>query len=723
MSLVSSRARRISRRAATLIAVLAVGAAFIINAGDAEAHGAPSWLSRLMRAVVRRESVAQPASDTVAVFGPKTMALGAATSGTFIEKFTIAAPQSGGYLLRVTNGPNGAPRMTGGTVSLNGAVVFSATDFAALPSGATRDVPVIAAAADTLIATLTGPANAAISLSLLTVPDPTFTVFGPRTYERDNGKPVLVTSNFTLPAGARPPSFLCIRNGELDGSRRNSSSRVILNGVEIIGPSDLNQQVAGFLKPVTFQQSNVLQVEMRGSPDSRLTICGMATDSLKPQLTITAPTPSFITRQTQIDAVGVVVEQTAVKITVNGQLASVTPGTAGRLATVARDGAVTLAYEYDANGNRTRTTGVGSVQTASVDAQDRVTAFGNASFGYRPSGELRFKAIGADTTWYHYSAMGALLDVRLPDGTVVGYTIDAEGRRVGKTVNGTIVKGWLYGNDLAVVAEVGPTKSGTNNDIVSRFVFGATVGVPEYMERAGTTYRMIADERGSIRLVVNATTGAVVQQIDYDPFGRVTLNTNPGFQPFGFASGIYDEQTGLIRFGARDYDPETGRWTTKDPIGFNGKSLNLYQYASNDPLNHTDRTGLVGELSEQEAGMAVGAVIATALMARFVQQRQQTESVFGPLTLSYDFKRNWESALEPSDLPKGYTPAPPKGPRHTECESHCNDSMEEKQTWCNGPRGPKFGFQRISCNSAAATGDVNQWLGFCALVWGDNEIF
>ena len=47
-----------------------------------------------------------------------------------------------------------------------------------------------------------------------------------------------------------------------------------------------------------------------------------------------------------------------------------------------------------------------------------------------------------------------------------------------------------------------------------------------------------------------------MQRLDYDAFGQVLLDTNPGFQPFGFAGGLYDEQTKLVRFGARDYDGE-----------------------------------------------------------------------------------------------------------------------------------------------------------------------
>jgi RHS repeat-associated protein len=92
-------------------------------------------------------------------------------------------------------------------------------------------------------------------------------------------------------------------------------------------------------------------------------------------------------------------------------------------------------------------------------------------------------------------------------------------------------------------------------------------------------------------LIVNATTGQVVQQLDYDEFGRIVADSNPGIQPFGFGGGLYDRDTGLVRFGARDYDPETGRWTARDPIQFQGGQSNLYAYAGDDPVNGHDSTG------------------------------------------------------------------------------------------------------------------------------------
>jgi RHS repeat-associated protein len=113
------------------------------------------------------------------------------------------------------------------------------------------------------------------------------------------------------------------------------------------------------------------------------------------------------------------------------------------------------------------------------------------------------------------------------------------------------------------------------------------------VERAGRLYRIVSDPLGSPRMVVDADTGAVVQRMDYDEFGNVVLDTNPGFQPFGFAGGLYDRDTNLVRFGARDYDPETGRWTAKDPIGFAGGDTNLYGYVLNDPVNLTDPSGTI----------------------------------------------------------------------------------------------------------------------------------
>jgi RHS repeat-associated protein len=110
--------------------------------------------------------------------------------------------------------------------------------------------------------------------------------------------------------------------------------------------------------------------------------------------------------------------------------------------------------------------------------------------------------------------------------------------------------------------------------------------------KGGVTYRIITDHLGSPRLVVDSANGTIAQRLDYDEFGQITQDTNPGFQPFGFAGGLYDQHTKLTRFGARDYDAFTGRWTAKDPIRFRGRDTNLYQYVRSNPSNRTDVVGL-----------------------------------------------------------------------------------------------------------------------------------
>ncbi len=154
-------------------------------------------------------------------------------------------------------------------------------------------------------------------------------------------------------------------------------------------------------------------------------------------------------------------------------------------------------------------------------------------------------------------------------------------------LNGTLVQGFLYEDDLRPVVEL----DGSGN-IVSRFVYGAKMNVPEYMVKSGETYRIITDHLGSPRMVVDVSNGQVVQQMAYDEFGNVTKDTTPGFQPFGFAGGLYDRDTALVRFGVRDYDPITGKWTAKDPILFGGGDTNVFGYSLNDPLNWIDPSGL-----------------------------------------------------------------------------------------------------------------------------------
>ena len=128
--------------------------------------------------------------------------------------------------------------------------------------------------------------------------------------------------------------------------------------------------------------------------------------------------------------------------------------------------------------------------------------------------------------------------------------------------------------------------------MVSRFAYASKSNVPDLILKGGKVYRIFSDHLGSPRLVVDQATGTVAQKLDFDEWGNVLQDSAPGFQPFGFAGGLYDRDTGLTRFGARDYDAMTGRWTAKDPILFAGGTTGLFEYAGNDPTNQVDPGGL-----------------------------------------------------------------------------------------------------------------------------------
>lgn len=305
---------------------------------------------------------------------------------------------------------------------------------------------------------------------------------------------------------------------------------------------------------------------------------------------------------------------------------------AGRLDQVSINSVVSSSYGYDSNGNRvSHNTTVGA-----YDEQDRLLTYGVASYDYTTNGELLSKTETGLTTNYSYDVIGNLTNVSLPGGMLIDYVIDGRNRRVGKKVDGVLVQGFLYQDQLNPIAEV----DGLGN-ITSRFVYGSKANIPDYMIKNSVTYRIVSDYLGSPRLIVNTVDGSIIQQMDYDEFGNVINDTNPGFQPFGFAGGIYDQHSQLTRFGARDYDAGTGRWTNKDPIRFEGGDTNLYGYVVNDPVNWIDITGngriTIGVCV---AALAIDAYSTFSTVKDLVKKQQGIDSEIKSLQSSCDISRS-----------------------------------------------------------------------------------
>ena len=112
---------------------------------------------------------------------------------------------------------------------------------------------------------------------------------------------------------------------------------------------------------------------------------------------------------------------------------------------------------------------------------------------------------------------------RLPGDINIDYITDGQNRRIGKKINGVRTQGFLYMDQLKIVAELNGS-----NQVISRFIYGddaqgcASVAgagsagatksnVPSYMIKDGIDYRIISDQLGSPRLIVNASTGEIMR--------------------------------------------------------------------------------------------------------------------------------------------------------------------------------------------------------------------
>lgn len=294
-----------------------------------------------------------------------------------------------------------------------------------------------------------------------------------------------------------------------------------------------------------------------------------------------------------------------------------TYGSAGRLATATKNG-VKNTYSYDTNSNRSSVKRGSVTTSATYDVQDRMLTYGSNTYTHNKLGERTVKTVNGTVNKVQltYDAFGGLKTaVVTTPGTTAGssvvdtynYLNDGLGRRIQVSKNGVVQRRFVYDEFSRLIGEINPTSGA----IKSHFIYGIHSHVPDYMITGGVRYKLVHDQIGTVKMVINSTSGAVVSKLSYDEFGILQSGSvSPDFQPFGFAGGIRDAATGLVRFGVRDYDPESGRWTSKDPILFNGGDSNLYGYVLADPVNLVDPEGkwaIPLMFASYQAGFFIGA--------------------------------------------------------------------------------------------------------------------
>jgi RHS repeat-associated protein len=169
----------------------------------------------------------------------------------------------------------------------------------------------------------------------------------------------------------------------------------------------------------------------------------------------------------------------------------------------------------------------------------------------------------------------------------VTYSYDGDGRRVKKS-NGKL---YWYSLGLDVLLE---TDAAGNTPDEYIFFGGKRIA---RRQSSGTVSYYFSDHLGTSRVVTN-TTGTILDDSDYYPFGgeRVVVNNDPN--QYKFTGKERDTESGLDNFGARYYASTLGRFVKTDPLYLelrrliDPQQLNLYTYTRNNPLRFTDPTGL-----------------------------------------------------------------------------------------------------------------------------------
>lgn len=257
-------------------------------------------------------------------------------------------------------------------------------------------------------------------------------------------------------------------------------------------------------------------------------------------------------------------------------------------------------YGYDENRNRTSRILNGAAQAASLyGAQDRLLSAGGDSYEFDAAGYLT--ARGEDR--FTYGSHGELMQATA-DGQNIRYAYDALGRRVSRE-DETGKTRYLYGNPLFPLLPTAVVEPGGAVAIYLYDENGLLIAIDKGEER----FYVVTDGVGTPQRVIDGS-GAAVKKLSYDSYGVKLDDSNPDFAlAIGFAGGLEDEGTKLVRFGLRDYDPQSGRWTARDPILYDSGQANLYAYVNNNPVQLRDPCGMFCVGGSAYAGVGGGAQI------------------------------------------------------------------------------------------------------------------
>lgn len=284
----------------------------------------------------------------------------------------------------------------------------------------------------------------------------------------------------------------------------------------------------------------------------------------------------------------------------------------GKLAFVYLNGREIERYVYNAKGQRIADVCLAhrAVREHRYDARGRLVAAGPARYHYTDGDSLCCREQRGERMQLHYGDDTRLDAAILADGTVVKYVYGEDLGPVAKTVDGRVVEEFSW---------VGPTQLLEWVDHMSGYTVsfcynGGPLPVAAKLrtKKAETTLHLGYDQVGSLK-AFTTDKGKLIKEIVCDSFGNLLEDSNPQlFLPIGFAGGLSDRHTGLIRFGFRDYDPQAGRFTAMDPARDMRGDGDLWDYCIDDPVNAQDRSGLFWNWA---VGAGVGGVIGGAMTA------------------------------------------------------------------------------------------------------------